>query len=146
MMNRSIHAHQYHSILILYFCYSIAFLADLATDQWPDLNGVKDVYFRGCSMNINPHYQIKGLMLTSNPPDLGDAAETESPTQAPTEAPTLPHWPIFSSVLPQQNINLNNSAKLGLIGKIEISIELGGSVSHDYDVSACACKHAPALV
>ena len=34
------------------------------------------------------------------------------------------------------------SANLGQIGKIEISTESGGHTGHDYDVCACAHKHA----
>ena len=51
-----------------------------------------------------------------------------------------------SSVGPQQNQNLNNSANLGWIREIEISTELGGHACHDYDVCACARKHACMLV
>ena len=51
----------------------------------------------------------------------------------------------WSSVGPQQNTNLNNSANLGPIGKIEISSESGGHDGHDDDVSACAHKHARML-
>ena len=46
------------------------------------------------------------------------------------------------SVGPQQNQNLNNSANLSQIGKIEISMDSGGHADHDYDVCACAGKHA----
>ena len=37
------------------------------------------------------------------------------------------------------------SANLGRIGKIEISTESGGHAGHDYDVCACARKHARML-
>ena len=40
------------------------------------------------------------------------------------------------------NLNLNNSANLGRIGKIEISMESGGHAGNDYDVCACAHKNA----
>ena len=50
-------------------------------------------------------------------------------------------WPIFLSVLPQQNINLNNSAKLGLIGKIDISMELGGKCQ-SWLWCQCMCMQA----
>ena len=46
---------------------------------------------------------------------------------------------------PQQIWNLNNSANLGRIGKKEISTESGGHAGHDYDVCACARKHARML-
>ena len=36
----------------------------------------------------------------------------------------------------------NNSGNLGQIRKIEISKESGGHAGHDYDICACACKHA----
>ena len=41
--------------------------------------------------------------------------------------------------------NLNNLANLGQMGKIEISTESGGHAGHDYDVCACARKHAHML-
>ena len=37
------------------------------------------------------------------------------------------------------------SAKLGQIGKIEISTESGGHAGHDYDVCTCALKNARML-
>ena len=38
------------------------------------------------------------------------------------------------------------SAKLGQIGKIEISTESEGHAGHDYYVCACARQHVPMLV
>ena len=45
-------------------------------------------------------------------------------------------------ILRHLQLYFDNSGNLGQIRKIEISKESGGHASHDYDICACACKHA----
>mmetsp|Transcript_27096 Transcript_27096/g.44737 ORF Transcript_27096/g.44737 Transcript_27096/m.44737 type:complete len:728 (+) Transcript_27096:7-2190(+) len=57
---------------------------DFATAEWPNVDGVKDIYFRNCASSSNPQYQIRGLALTNTMPIM----ETPPPTGTPTSAPT----------------------------------------------------------
>mmetsp|Transcript_9119 Transcript_9119/g.12669 ORF Transcript_9119/g.12669 Transcript_9119/m.12669 type:complete len:1055 (-) Transcript_9119:126-3290(-) len=63
---------------------------DFATDDWPNLDQVKDIYFRSCGTDysVNPTYQIRGLKLTDVAPAIAAAPITPAPTDAPTSTPT----------------------------------------------------------
>lgn len=75
---------------------------------------MKDIYFRNCGTgySVNPHYQIRGLLLTDTPPSISPGSITPDPTKAPSDSPTSPapttapsgiptasptdaHWPIW---------------------------------------------------
>ena len=64
-------------------------IADFATEEWPNLDGVKDMYFRTCgtAYSVSPRYHVRDLFLTDNPPSL-EGISTESPTPAPAPIPT----------------------------------------------------------
>jgi len=89
-------------------------IGDLSTAEWPNVDGVKDIYFRNCgtAYSVNPHYQIRGLLLTDDPPTISagevtaeptsqptghptTANPTKSPSSPPTVSPTEPYWPIW---------------------------------------------------
>lgn len=57
--------------------------ARFATVEWPNVDGVKDLYFRNCASSSNPHYQVRGLFLSNNTIVL----ETSRPTERPTASP-----------------------------------------------------------
>ena len=88
--------------------------ADFATDEWPNVDGVKDIFFRSCGTGFrtNPHYHVRDLLLTNDPPAIGGPPDTDAPTGSPsdppttaaptpapsgspTAAPTEAYWPIF---------------------------------------------------
>lgn len=88
--------------------------ADFATEEWGDVGGVKDMFFRSCgtSYSVNPNYQIRGLLLTDAPPSITvpeatpdptkgptasptTAVPTASPSDEPTESPTEAYWPVW---------------------------------------------------
>lgn len=58
--------------------------AKFATVEWPNVDGVKDLYFRNCASSSNPHYQVRGLSLSNHT----IALETSRPTESPTDSPT----------------------------------------------------------
>jgi hypothetical protein len=57
--------------------------AKFATVEWPNVDGVKDLYFRNRASSSNPHYQVRGLSLSNNTIVL----ETSRPTEPPTASP-----------------------------------------------------------
>ena len=65
-------------------------ISDFATAEWPSVNGVKDMYFRSCgtAYSVNPHYQVRGILLTDTPPSISAGAVTPNPTDQPTDNPT----------------------------------------------------------
>jgi hypothetical protein len=66
-------------------------MADFVKDpeEWPNLDGVKDMYFRTCGTDysVSPRYHVRNLALTDNPPSVKEWT-SESPTPAPTASPT----------------------------------------------------------
>ena len=67
----------------------------------------------GTAYSVNPHYQIRGLLLTDDPPTISagevtteptpqptghptTANPTKSPSSPPTVSPTEPYWPIWN--------------------------------------------------
>jgi len=65
-------------------------MSDFSTTEWPTVNGVKDMYFRSCgtAYSVNPHYQVRGILLTDTPPSISAGAITPNPTDQPTDNPT----------------------------------------------------------
>ncbi len=58
-----------------------------ATEEWPNLDGVKDMYFLICdtaySVSPRPRFHVRDLYLTDDPPSV------ESYSAEPSESPTL---------------------------------------------------------
>ena len=67
-------------------------MADFVKDpeEWPNLDGVKDMYFRTCgtAYSVSPRYHVRDLFLTDNPPSIDPNSTEESSTPAPTSIPT----------------------------------------------------------
>lgn len=82
---------QYTNVHIHLLRFPIAYAGDFATAEWPNVDGVKDMYFRNCAMNTNPQYQVRGIVLTDTAPSITIPAATPNPTHNPTEAPTTAH-------------------------------------------------------
>lgn len=59
-------------------------------DDWPVMNDVKALWFRSCgtAFSTQPVYEIMNIQLTDDPPIIGSASTTDSPTVAPTGTPT----------------------------------------------------------
>jgi len=66
---------------------------NFATTAWPDVNGVKDIYFLNCAANSNPTYQVRRLKLTDIAPSITQVAVTPSPSAAPSAA----YWSIWET-------------------------------------------------
>mmetsp|Transcript_15018 Transcript_15018/g.23252 ORF Transcript_15018/g.23252 Transcript_15018/m.23252 type:complete len:834 (+) Transcript_15018:90-2591(+) len=60
-------------------------IAEFSTEEWPNLDGVKDMYFRTCgtAYSVSPRYHVRDFYLTDDPPSV------ESYSAEPSEFPTL---------------------------------------------------------